>query len=360
MFQWTYKSSLRRQSADRKFNILHRRCIHSDLGSSSSGKFFTGPQVNQFTIMSVDPPSEEYITTVWNKPYIINRADFNCYESFRYALNWCRVAAREAYAEICFEVEEDDQEGLTELDKALRRGSCCTGVSFRKRTYNHVDWHEAMLSDTGKGKLAKFTPGVQVSLSRTDPFEKGRSNAFLKIHTRMKEDILWFDNKNTFPEDIEKDEWRLDLVPNEQALQNVLDSIQIVAQAESTSLHRLIVQNPVTLDLSTEEMEKLKYITSLDHDSEQRLHKNARDNGLNKCQTKAFVEAHRERCLLIQGPPGTGKTITAATILSKFAAKDEKLLLTSGSNAAVDDVTSEECGTLNKSGVEWLARVTSR
>ena len=59
---------------------------------------------------------------------------------------------------------------------------------------------------------------------------------------------------------------------------------------------------------------------------------------MNKQQAKAFMQAFTNRLTLIQGPPGTGKTMTAAWIVDAFARLDKKILLTSGSNAAIDNV----------------------
>ena len=44
---------------------------------------------------------------------------------------------------------------------------------------------------------------------------------------------------------------------------------------------------------------------------------------------------------LIQGPPGTGKTATAAWIVDAFAEIGENIVLTSGSNAAIDNVAKK-------------------
>ena len=60
---------------------------------------------------------------------------------------------------------------------------------------------------------------------------------------------------------------------------------------------------------------------------------------MNKEQVKAFLAAFTNRITLIQGPPGTGKTLTAALIIGAFAELGKNILLTSGSNAAIDNVS---------------------
>ena len=62
------------------------------------------------------------------------------------------------------------------------------------------------------------------------------------------------------PEDIEDGDWRIDLMPNEQALHNGLTSIRIVTTAEDTPMHTLIVRNPLTIRLSLEERKELKHL----------------------------------------------------------------------------------------------------
>ena len=59
---------------------------------------------------------------------------------------------------------------------------------------------------------------------------------------------------------------------------------------------------------------------------------------MNNQQVKAFMQAFTNRITLIQGPAGTGKTETAAWIIDAFARLDKNILLTSGSNAAIDNV----------------------
>ena len=53
---------------------------------------------------------------------------------------------------------------------------------------------------------------------------------------------------------------------------------------------------------------------------------------------QAIFAAFTNRVTLIQGPPGTGKTLIAALIIGAFAELNKNVLLTSGSNAAIDNV----------------------
>ena len=62
---------------------------------------------------------------------------------------------------------------------------------------------------------------------------------------------------------------------------------------------------------------------------------------MNNEQVKAFLQAFTNRITLIQGPPGTGKTATAAWIVDAFAEVGANTVLTSGSNAAIDNVAKK-------------------
>ena len=140
--------------------------------------------------------------------------------------------------------------------KTVQKGICCTGVRFTRVTYGEEHWYTGIHTATGQGSFAKFQSGVRIRLSRKDPVEDGRRNASIKIHSK-KSGTLYFDHRNVFPADVEDGEWRMDFVPNESALDNVFKSIQIVASAETTPLHKLIVQNPMTLSLTPEEHREL-------------------------------------------------------------------------------------------------------
>ena len=73
-------------------------------------------------------------------------------------------------------------------------------------------------------------------------------------------------------------------------------------------------------------------------DLERWLYVHAERHRMNNQQVKAFMQAFTNRITLIQGPPGTGKTETAAWIVDAFAKLDKNILLTSGPNAAIDNV----------------------
>ena len=69
-------------------------------------------------------------------------------------------------------------------------------------------------------------------------------------------------------------------------------------------------------------------------------------------QTEAFKQASTNCLTLIPGPPGTGKTATAAWNVDSFARHGSKILLTSGPNAAIDDV----CAKFDATTMQQLAR----
>ena len=189
---------------------------------------------------------EVFITTLWDKPHTIVRANYKNHDSYVYAVTWSQAAAREANEENGEEEEEDEEDNRTETEKAVQKGICCTGVRFTRVTYGEEHWYTGIHTATGQGSFAKFQSGVRIRLSRKDPVEDGRRNASIKIHSK-KSGTLYFDHRNVFPADVEDGEWRMDFVPNESALDNVLKSIRIVASAETTPLQTLSVKNRVTL-----------------------------------------------------------------------------------------------------------------
>ena len=58
-------------------------------------------------------------------------------------------------------------------------------------------------------------------------------------------------------------------------------------------------------------------------------------------QVNAFLPVFTKRISLIQGPPGTGKTLTAAWIVEAFSEIGDKIVVTSGSNVAIDNVAKK-------------------
>ena len=90
------------------------------------------------------------------------------------------------------------------------------------------------------------------------------------------------------PEDITTGYWRIDLMPNEQALHNGLTSIRLATKAEGTPMHTLTVRNPLTIRLSPEECKQLKEVNVPDQDLQRWLYGYAERHGMNKQQVKAF------------------------------------------------------------------------
>jgi len=70
--------------------------------------------------------------------------------------------------------------------------------------------------------------------------------------------------------------------------------------------------------------------------------------GLNEDQKKAVRGVLSNKCFFIWGPPGTGKTHTLATLIENFYHKDEKTLLASNTNQAVDQALLKLCQALTK------------
>ena len=76
---------------------------------------------------------------------------------------------------------------------------------------------------------------------------------------------------------------------------------------------------------------------------------------MNRRQTEAFNQAFTNCLTLIQGPPGTGKTATAAWIVDAFAEQESRILLSSGANAAIDNVCAKTDAATTKKLTRYIA-----
>ena len=94
---------------------------------------FTRPQVHSSVCMSVVARKEEYITTLWGNVYSIVRANYKYYASYVHAVLQSKALVREACEENGGLGEDDVDDTRKEIDKALDKGICCTGVQFRKK-----------------------------------------------------------------------------------------------------------------------------------------------------------------------------------------------------------------------------------
>ena len=85
------------------------------------------------------------------------------------------------------------------------------------------------------------------------------------------------------PKDITIGHWRVDLMPNEQALHNGLTSILLVTKAEESPMHMLAVRNPLTIRLSPEVRLQVKQLDVPDDKLERWLY------GYTAPQVKPFL-----------------------------------------------------------------------
>ena len=83
--------------------------------------------------MSADEQDKVYITTLWGKNYSVARTTYKYYESFIHAVTQSKALVREACEENGGLAENDVDDTRSELDKAVGKGICCTGVQFEKR-----------------------------------------------------------------------------------------------------------------------------------------------------------------------------------------------------------------------------------
>ena len=130
-------------------------------------------------------------------------------------------------------------------------------------------------------------------------------------------------------------------MPNEQALYNGLQAIKIATKKEETHMHTLIVRNPVAIRLNAEERKNLKEVNAPSPRLQELLYEMTVQRRMNEQQVNAFMPVFTYRISLIQGPPGTGKTFMAACIVEAFFEIGDKMVVTSGSNTAIDNVATK-------------------
>ena len=199
-----------------------------------------------------------HITTLWRGRQVINKADYKFFESHVYAVSMSEALVREAYEETGGPEEYNVDDTRTELDKAVEKGTCCTDVEFTlNRDDDETEWYEGSLTPGNRGCLQNFGNNARIWLSRLDASANARWSASIKIKV-LCEDQFTVHHDEKVPDDIIKDCWRIDLMPNEQALYNGLQAIKIATKAEGTPMHTLIVRNPVAICLNAEERKNLK------------------------------------------------------------------------------------------------------
>ena len=116
--------------------------------------------------------------------------------------------------------------------------------------------------------MLKFKSGARIRLSREDTPEDERWTASIKVKRHGINTQFTVDAAEKVPEDIENGYWRIDLMPNEPALHNVLTSIRAVAAAEDTPMHTLIVRNPLATPMTPKDREELRKLDVPNQDLE--------------------------------------------------------------------------------------------
>ena len=74
-----------------------------------------------------------------------------------------------------------------EIDKAVDKGICCTGIKFIKRQENKTHVYEGALSHRCRGHLWEFIRKARVRLSRVDSLEGARLTASFKSESLSNE-----------------------------------------------------------------------------------------------------------------------------------------------------------------------------
>ena len=74
------------------------------------------------------------------------------------------------------------------------------------------------------------------------------------------------------------------------------------------------------------------------------------DTGLNADQTDFINKVNKQSVSFLWGPPGTGKTQTLGALIGSFYNADQKTLICSNTNQAVDQVLLKLCRQLKSEG----------
>ena len=96
------------------------------------------------------------ITTLWGTFYSIDPAHYRHYESYVYAVTQSKALVREACEENGGLEEDDVDDTRKEIDKAVDKGICCTGIEFIKRQENKTHLYEGTRTHRSRGHLSKF------------------------------------------------------------------------------------------------------------------------------------------------------------------------------------------------------------
>ena len=229
-----------------------------------------------------------YIATVWGQEYSIKRKRYKFYDSYVYAVCQSQALVREAVEENGHWDEHDEEDTRNEIDKAVDKGICCTGIVFRKiQAADGTDLYIGSLTSESKGRVANFSNNARIRLSRVETSADARWSAGIKIK-HVSNNQFTVDSKEKVPEDILHGYWRIDLMPNEQALHNGLMAIKIVTEAEGKAWHTLTILNPLTLPMNQEEKKKLLEVDAPNQDLQQWLGDFARQRGMNGQQVNVL------------------------------------------------------------------------
>ena len=243
----------------------------------------------QLSFMSDAEGTPVYITTLWGEPQVIDKAEYEFFDSHVYAVSMSEALVREACEETGGPEEYNVDDTRTELDKAVDKGICCTGVEFTiKQDDDETEWYEGSLtSESRRGNLLNFGNNARIRLSRLDASANARWSASIKMNV-LCEDQFTVDIDEKMPDDILVGYWRIDLMPNEQALYNGLQAIKIATKAEGAPMHTLTVRNPLAIRLSSEECKNLKEVNAPSQRVQDWLYEFAVQRGMNKQQVNAF------------------------------------------------------------------------
>ena len=191
------------------------------------------------------------------------------------------------------------------------------------------------------GTRLKENPDLYVySFELEDPLEVFEgAKVEITIGTSQDEaKVAGIDDKTVFLE-FEKDQGKVIesctvKIDRTQLLRALHEKLTNVSNGEIESFNHDLVKSVFNNDSDSKEPELKKNVIGLD--------------GLNDEQSLAIRYAIANEVSYIWGPPGTGKTKTLGVLIENFFAKEERSLIASNTNQAVDQVLLKLCEQLGK------------
>jgi hypothetical protein len=281
------------------------------------------PQVEQSGSADLDDDCEVKLSY----SRCLRRRDYPSTRAFQYAIRWCRFALREGKA---YELKPEEaflsvDEQVVVLEKA--------GVLVRNVLIDDYSEGEFVARFAGVRTRPKFALNSELRLYR-DVLDDELVAYYVKVVGLVSQTSVACRLLSKVSEDFTAHEWVLELVDEWRETRSICDNVCHFAGNGINSLHRFVVEDPLTFDDDV-------HAAILHPDSQQMdwlgLAKEACAKfKLNELQGDAVRMALKHKLFLIQGPPGTGKSVTASALVYAWSRGEDRILVSAHSNQALN------------------------